>query len=788
MTTTIVLADDHAVMRSGLAHAARRRGRFEVVAEAGDVESTVRYVRGHKPNVLILDLNMPGGPALDAVPDIVEASPKTRIVVLTMQNEPVFARRALQAGAVGYVLKEAADDELVQAVRQAAAGRTYLNPEMAARVATAPPDDAGPPDGLTEREVEVLTQIALGYTNTQIAERLYLSVRTVETHRSHIQQKLRRTDRSELVQYALDHGLRPGRPRLTDVLILLTAASATALATGLGAIPVFFLGARAAALRPALWGLAAGLMTVASFLGLLLPAIDDGTPVEVLAGLVAGIAFLLVTRRALGHRDVHVGKLRGAGVRRSLLVFLVLLAHSLPEGLAIGTAYASEEEGLGLFVILAIALQNVPEGTSVAIPMHESGFSRSAQFWAAVGTSAPQPVGALIAYALVEEVDALLPLSFAFAAGRHARAGRRRARPAGLHTHGLAQRGRGRARRRSGDGRAQPHARRGLSARSVASTERGRAAYPDGGAPGGPYGASHPRKEPFRVLENPRRLRRVEQSRDALAFAERIAVTSSAELVAAKVYERYVAYDALTYGDFDREARAKAKAELDDADLSPVVAERRVAGAPSPSAGLDGLAREIGADLIVVGSTHRGPISRVTIGSTGERLLHGAPCSVAVAPRGYADGKAIATIGVAFDGGAEARRALVAARELAVKLGAGLHLISVVEPIGFAADRDRAGDRALYNDIKAAAGRALEGAVEGLPDGVEATSELVDGKAVEVLVERSRNLDLLVCGSRGYGLVRQVLLGGVSAHLVNEAECPVLVCPRGVGDREAVTA
>jgi zinc transporter, ZIP family len=202
-----------------------------------------------------------------------------------------------------------------------------------------------------------------------------------------------------------------------EVATLALAGSATALATGLGALPVSHLGERAETLRPALWGLTVGLMTVASVVGLLLPALDDGSVATVGAGLALGIAFLLVSRRFLESRDVHVGRLRGAGVRRSMLVFAVLLLHSLPEGFAIGTAFASDEEGLGLFVILAIALQNVPEGTSVAIPMDAAGFRPRQQFWAAVLTSAPQPAGALIAYALVQEVAALLPLSFAFAAG-----------------------------------------------------------------------------------------------------------------------------------------------------------------------------------------------------------------------------------------------------------------------------------------------------------------------------------------------------------------------------------
>jgi zinc transporter, ZIP family len=202
-----------------------------------------------------------------------------------------------------------------------------------------------------------------------------------------------------------------------EVAALALAGTATALATGLGAVPVFLLGARAERLRPFLWGTAVGLMGVASIIGLLLPALDEGDEPPVVAGLGTGVLFLLASRRLLQGRDVHVGKLRGAGVRRSLLVFGVLLVHSLPEGFAIGTAFASDTQGLALFVVLAIGLQNVPEGTSVAIPMQSAGFGRGQQFWAAVLTSAPQPVGAVVAYLAVEQIDGLLAFSFAFAAG-----------------------------------------------------------------------------------------------------------------------------------------------------------------------------------------------------------------------------------------------------------------------------------------------------------------------------------------------------------------------------------
>ena len=158
-------------------------------------------------------------------------------------------------------------------------------------------------------------------------------------------------------------------------------------------------------------------MTVASIVGLLLPATDEGTAAEVAAGLGIGVAFLTIARLALRGRDIHVGAMSGAGVRLSVLVFFVLFVHSLPEGFAIGTAYASDTAGLSLFVIVAIALQNIPEGTSIAIPMADAGFSRTQQFWAAVLTSAPQPLGAGIAFVLVETVRSLLPVSFAFAAG-----------------------------------------------------------------------------------------------------------------------------------------------------------------------------------------------------------------------------------------------------------------------------------------------------------------------------------------------------------------------------------
>ena len=203
---------------------------------------------------------------------------------------------------------------------------------------------------------------------------------------------------------------------MPEVAILLLAASGTALATGLGAVPVFLLGSRAAALAPALLGFAAGVMGVAAVAGLLIPASEEGSTAEVLAGLAVGVAFLAFARRRFSPDAGFMGR-SGPGARTSALVFLVLFVHSLPEGFAVGTAFASDREGLSLFVILAIAIQSIPEGTSVAIPMAEAGFGRGRQFWAAVATSAPQPAGALVAFLAVEEIAGLLPLSFAFAAG-----------------------------------------------------------------------------------------------------------------------------------------------------------------------------------------------------------------------------------------------------------------------------------------------------------------------------------------------------------------------------------
>lgn len=201
---TIVLVDDHQVVRQGLRLLLDAEEGFEVLDEAGDIETARRKVLAYRPDVLVLDLNMPGEPSLEAIPRIIDMSPGTRVVVLTMQNDPAIARVALLAGAFGYVLKEGADSDLVQAVRSAAAGRRYLDPELAARLAAEPP---GPPDDLTQREVDVLRLIALGHTNAEIAATLFLSLRTVEAHRARIQRKTGRGTRAELVAYAREQQL-----------------------------------------------------------------------------------------------------------------------------------------------------------------------------------------------------------------------------------------------------------------------------------------------------------------------------------------------------------------------------------------------------------------------------------------------------------------------------------------------------------------------------------------------------------------------------------------------------
>jgi len=205
----VLIVDDHQLVRSGLRLLLESEDDMTVEDEAGNAEDAVRLARLHKPDVVLLDVVMPGGSGLDAAPDIKEAAPKTRILVLSMQDDPSYVRQAFSAGASGYLLKEAADNELVAAVREVAGGGSYVHPTLGARLAAAEAEAQAraAADPLSDREREVLRLLALGHTNQEIAKMLFISVRTAETHRAHIMQKLRLSTRAELVRYALDHGL-----------------------------------------------------------------------------------------------------------------------------------------------------------------------------------------------------------------------------------------------------------------------------------------------------------------------------------------------------------------------------------------------------------------------------------------------------------------------------------------------------------------------------------------------------------------------------------------------------
>ena len=201
----VVLADDHTMMRRTLRLLLDGEDGVEVIAEADDLASVMRNVHAHQPRVLVLDLNMPDGSGIEALSQLRERVPETQIVVMTMQDSPAFAQRAFAAGAIGFVVKELADEELPQAVRAAARGEEYVSPRMAARLDAL--HKALTEDKLTAREVEVLRLIALGHTSVEIARKLHLSPRTVETHRARIHGKLGLATRAELVRYALGRGL-----------------------------------------------------------------------------------------------------------------------------------------------------------------------------------------------------------------------------------------------------------------------------------------------------------------------------------------------------------------------------------------------------------------------------------------------------------------------------------------------------------------------------------------------------------------------------------------------------
>ncbi|MDX6515552.1 MAG: two-component system, NarL family, response regulator NreC [Gaiellaceae bacterium] len=209
MTIRVVLVDDHPVIRAGLRLLLDREADIEVVGEAGDAHQAIFEVREHQPDVVLTDVVMPGQSGIEVTPQLLKEAPGTKVLVLSMQDDPRYIREAFAAGASGYVLKEAADSELVAAVRDVAAGGSYVNPDLGARMIAADVKARAEAeaDPLTDREREVLRLLALGHTNQEISKLIFVSVRTAETHRAHIMQKLRLETRAELVRYALAHEL-----------------------------------------------------------------------------------------------------------------------------------------------------------------------------------------------------------------------------------------------------------------------------------------------------------------------------------------------------------------------------------------------------------------------------------------------------------------------------------------------------------------------------------------------------------------------------------------------------
>jgi two-component system response regulator NreC len=205
----VLVVDDHAVVRTGLRLLLDAEDDIEVVGEAGTARDAVFEARASKPDVVLMDIVMPGGSGIDITPQVLHEEPDAKVLILSMQDDPSYVRQAFAAGASGYVLKEAADAEVVAAVREVASGGRYVNPALGARLVAAEADERAraEADPLSDREREVLRLLALGHTNQEIAKMLYISVRTAETHRAHIMQKLRLETRAELVRYAIDHGL-----------------------------------------------------------------------------------------------------------------------------------------------------------------------------------------------------------------------------------------------------------------------------------------------------------------------------------------------------------------------------------------------------------------------------------------------------------------------------------------------------------------------------------------------------------------------------------------------------
>jgi DNA-binding NarL/FixJ family response regulator len=209
VSTRVLVVDDHAVVRSGIRSLLAAEPDFEVVGEASNARDAIFEARTLQPDVIVLDVVMPGESGIDVLPKLRREAPDAKVLILSMQDDPRYVREALDQGADGYLLKEAADGEVVGAVRAIAHGGTYVHPELDARMAAAEEEAraAAAADPLSEREREVLQLLALGHTNQEIASHLFISVRTAETHRAHIMQKLSLSTRAELVRYAIAQGL-----------------------------------------------------------------------------------------------------------------------------------------------------------------------------------------------------------------------------------------------------------------------------------------------------------------------------------------------------------------------------------------------------------------------------------------------------------------------------------------------------------------------------------------------------------------------------------------------------
>ena len=215
----IALCDDHGIVRSGLRRILDAEDDLEVVGEASNVHEAVALATAERPDVFVMDLGLPDGNGIVATSEVRRVSPSTRVLVLTVHDDVAYLRRAFAAGADGYMVKEAADVELVQAVRQVATGRQYVHPTLGAALLSADASHArlhGPGGDLSDREIEVLRCIASGLTNAEIAATLFVSVRTVETHRAHIHQKLDIRSRADLVRFAREAGLLDDRSELPE--------------------------------------------------------------------------------------------------------------------------------------------------------------------------------------------------------------------------------------------------------------------------------------------------------------------------------------------------------------------------------------------------------------------------------------------------------------------------------------------------------------------------------------------------------------------------------------------